>query len=66
MDDQMMKEGGAIKRAELIEMGLKLQPPRQRDLTSEESDIAINGDSGQGTHLTSARKSPQKIIKNEL
>jgi len=64
MDEKMMKDGGAIKRTELQNSGLLLSAPDQRELTPEETEIALNGDYRQGEHLKSAKI--QKIIKEEL
>lgn len=64
MDDKMMNDGGAIKRVELQNAGLRLSAPCQRELTPEETDVAINGDYRQGDHLRSAQT--QNTIKEEL
>ena len=58
MDDQMMKAGGAAKRAELIKAfgDLSISTTKKRDLTDHERKVAKGGDMGQGDRLTGARR----------
>lgn len=58
MDDQMMKAGGAAKRAELIKAfgDLSISTTKKRDLTDGERKVAKDGDLGQAERLRGARR----------
>jgi hypothetical protein len=58
MDDQMMKAGGAAKRAELVKAfgDLSIASTSKRELTEQEKKVAKSGDMGQGERLAGARR----------
>lgn len=58
MDEQMMRAGGAAKRAELIKAfgDLSISASNTRALTEDEKKKAKHGDIGQGERLTGARR----------
>lgn len=58
MDEQMMRAGGAAKRAELIKAfgDLSISNSKTRALTEQEKKVAKQGDIGQGERLTGARR----------
>ena len=57
MDETVMKWGGAAKRAELIKMfsDLNISKAATRDLTSNEANIARQGDKNQGERMNAKR-----------
>jgi hypothetical protein len=58
MDDQMMKVGGAAKRAELVKAfgDLSISTTKKRDLNDQEKRVARGGDLGQGEGLNRAKR----------
>ena len=48
MDDQMMKAGGAAKRAELVKAfgDLSISTSNKRELNEQEKKVAKSGDTG--------------------